>query len=41
MNSNLIDEFKFNSMVDKFINHEKIDDTYIGFFNQKTIYKVK
>jgi len=28
-------------IIDKFINKEKMDDTYIGFFNKKTIYKLK
>lgn len=29
------------SIIDKFINREKMDDTYIGFGNTKTIYKLK
>ena len=41
MNSNLIDDAKFEMMVDKFINKDKIDDCYLGFFNKKTIFKVK
>lgn len=41
MKSNKISDGEFNKMVDKFINHEKVDDAYIGFFNTKTIYKVK
>ena len=41
MNSNGIDNSKFNLMVDKFINKEHLDDCYLGFFNTKTIYKVK
>ena len=41
MNSNLIDNDAFNNMVDKFINKENIDDCYLGFFNIKTIFKVK
>lgn len=41
MNSNNIIDSEFNKMVDKFINREKMDDTYIGFFNTDTIYKVK
>ena len=28
-------------VVDKFINNEKMDNTYIGFFDKKTIYKLK
>jgi collagenase-like PrtC family protease len=41
MNSNLIDDNEFNLMVDKFINRDKVDNAYLGFFNVKTIYKVK
>lgn len=41
LNSNNIIDDEFNNIVDKFINHEKMDDTYIGFFDTKTIYKVK
>ena len=36
-----INDIEFNKMVDKFINHEKTDDEYLGFFNKKTIYRVK
>lgn len=28
-------------IIDKFINRDKIDDTYTGFFSKKTIYKLK
>lgn len=28
-------------VIDKFINNESMDNTYIGFFNKKTIYKLK
>ena len=41
MKSNKIDDNKFNMMVDKFINKDNMDDCYIGFFNTKTIYRVK
>ena len=41
LKSNKIDDSEFNMMVDKFINREHVDDAYIGFFNTKTIYKVK
>ena len=41
LKSNKIDDSEFNKMVDKFINHEHIEDDYIGFFNTKTIYRVK
>ena len=29
------------SVIDKFINNESMNTTYIGFFNKKTIYKLK
>ena len=29
------------AVIDKFINNESIDNTYIGFFDKKTIYKLK
>ncbi len=41
LKSNKIADDEFNKMVNKFINHDKVDDTYIGFFMQKTIYRVK
>lgn len=41
MNSNLIDDSEFNLMVDRFINRDKMDDCYLGFFNKKTIFRVK
>lgn len=41
MNSNLIDDNEFEIMVDKFINKDNMDDCYLGFFNKKTIFKVK
>ena len=41
LKSNKINNDEFNKMVDKFINHERIDNEYIGFFKTKTIYKVK
>lgn len=41
MKSNMISDNEFNKMVNNYINHEKIDDEYIGFFNKKTMYKVK
>ena len=41
MNSNNIDSDKYLRMVDKFIKREKMDDCYLGFFDKKTIYKVK
>ena len=41
LKSNKIDEDEFNEMVKKYINHEQIDDDYIGFLNTKTIYRVK
>ena len=41
MNSNGIDNNEFSMMVDKFILKDKIDDCYLGFYNTKTIFKVK
>ena len=41
LKSNKIDNDEFNKMVDKFINHDHVNDAYIGFFETKTIYKVK
>jgi len=41
LKSNKISDDEFNKMVDKFINKEHIKDDYIGFFNTKTIYRVK
>ena len=41
MNSNGIDDDEFNKMVDSFINRDKIGDCYLGFYNTKTIFRVK
>ena len=41
MNSNMIEDDEFDLMVDKFVNRDKMDDCYLGFFNVKTIFKVK
>ena len=41
MRSNKISDSEFNKMVDKFIKHDKVKDAYIGFFDTKTIYRVK
>ena len=41
MDSFNIDRQEFNEMVNKFINKDKIEDTYTGFLDKKTIYKVK
>jgi len=41
MNSNGIIDDEFNEIVDKFINRDKLDSCYLGFFNTKTIFKVK
>ena len=41
MNSNGIDNKEFNLMIDKFINRDKLDESYIGFYNTKTIFRVK
>ena len=41
LNSNLVKDKEFNVVLDNFINKEKMDDTYLGFFNTKTVFKVK
>jgi len=41
MNSNGILDEEFNMMVDRFIKKDKMDDCYLGFFDTKTIFKVK
>ena len=41
MNSNLVDEKEFTGLLDKVINKEQIDDGYVGFYDTKTIYRVK
>ena len=41
LKSNKIDNSEFNRVVDKYINHEKSNNAYIGFFETKTIYRVK
>ncbi len=41
LKSNKIKDIEFNNMVDKFIKKEHVDDAYIGFFDTKTIYRVK
>lgn len=41
LKSNKITDQEFNKMVTKFINHNQVENPYIGFFNTKTIYRVK
>lgn len=41
MNSNMTSENEFNKMVDRFIKRDRMDNCYLGFFETKTIYKVK
>ena len=41
MDSFNIDRQEFNEMVNKFINKDKVEDTYTGFLDKKTICKVK
>ena len=41
MNSNGVDDDEFNKMVDSFINKDKLDDCYLGFYNTKTIFRIK
>ena len=35
------DEEEFNQMVTNYLEHKIVDNPYLGFFNKKTIYKVK
>lgn len=41
INGNMVDNDGFNLIIDKFINRDSMDDCYLGFFNTKTIFKVK
>lgn len=41
LNSNKIRDNEFDEIIDKFINKDKMDDCYLGFFDKKTIFKVK
>ena len=41
LNSNLISDSDFDMVLDNFINKNKMDDCYVGFFNTKTVFKVK
>lgn len=41
LRSNMIDEAEYIEMVNKFIKRDKVEDTYVGFLNTKTIYQVK
>lgn len=41
MNGNMIEDNEYEMMIDKFINKDKIEDSYLGFYNTKTIFKVK
>lgn len=41
LNSNGIMDEEFDSMIDKFIKKDTMEDCYLGFFNTKTIFKVK
>jgi len=41
MHANLINDDEFEKMIDRFINRDNMDDCYLGFFNTKTIFKVK
>ena len=41
LRSNMIDDAEFNRMVDSYIKKDKVKDEYIGFFDKKTIYRVK
>jgi len=41
LNGNMIDYNIYDDMIDKFINKETMDNCYLGFYNTKTIYRVK
>ena len=41
MNGNGIDNTEFSLMIERFLNKEKLDDCYLGFYNTKTIFRVK
>lgn len=41
LNSNLVDSLEFDKIVDNFINKKSMNDTYLGFLNTKTVFKVK
>jgi len=41
LKSHKIADNEFNKMVDKFIKREHISDDYIGFYDTKTVYRVK
>jgi len=41
LHSNMINEREFNEIIDKFIRKEHMDNCYLGFYNTKTIYRVK
>ena len=41
LKNNMIDNDEFNKMIDKYLKEEKVKDEYIGFFNEKTIYRIK
>ena len=41
---NLIIDLSYNNdidIIDKYLNKEHMDNTYIGFFDKKTIYKLR
>jgi len=41
LNSNLVSDSEFDIVLDNFISRNKMDDVYVGFFNTKTVFKVK
>ena len=41
LRSNMIDDSEYDKMIDKYIKKDKVKDEYIGFFDKKTIYRVK
>ena len=41
INGNMIDSSELFTVIDKFINHDMVDEEYLGFFKTKTIYQIK
>ena len=41
LSSNLVNDSEFSIVLDNFINRCRMEDTYVGFFDTKTVFKVK
>lgn len=41
LNGNLIEEAEFSNIIDNFLHQNKMNDCYLGFYETKTIYRVK